>query len=350
MRMYKSLQGLRAIAAILVVLYHIGGALSAEKYFALHILSVPFSFGSAGVEFFFVLSGFIIFTAHKNDFFQPHMILSYFRKRFVRIYPTYWIIFLLVFVGAIASGTYIPYDSLILLKSLLLIPQDINKVGGTGAPVIIVAWTLQYEMFFYLFFATLLFSGWLAILAGIAILFIYLNYTIHSSFPFNFLTQAYPLLFIMGMGIGKVHASRIGIKYPISYAVAGGIMFLTFALDTILSSDSFIEWHSIYIGVSASFILFGLVLMEDNGQIFFKHRWMQLLGDSSYVLYLIHYPMISLLCKFLILIHINKLEIWGAMISYCIIFFACLISAMTFHLWIEKPIINCLREPRLCKV
>lgn len=349
--MYKSLQGVRAIAAILVVLYHLGGALAAEKYFGLPVLFTPFSFGSAGVEFFFVLSGFIIFRVHQNDFFQPHLLSIYLRKRFIRIYPTYWIIFLLVFGGAIASGRYFPHDPLILLKALLLLPQDIDEVGGTGAPVIDVAWTLQYEMFFYLFFATLIFNRWLGILVGIALLLIYSNYSIHSPFPFNFLTQDYLLLFIMGVGVCKACSSKkIVIKNPLFYVVAGGVMFLTFALITIVSPDFFKEWRTILIGVIASFIIFGLVRAEDTGRIFFKYHWMQVLGDSSYVLYLIHYPMISLLCKFAIFIHLNKFDIWGAMISYCIIFFVCLISATTFHLWIEKPIINCFRVPRLSTV
>ena len=126
--MYKSLQAGRAIAAMLVVLFHLGGAIAAQKYFGISAFSVPFSFGASGVEFFFVLSGFIIFAAHRNDIFQPRKLAGYLKKRAVRIYPTYWIVFLLVYFLALASPGLrdtVPHDLSVLVKSLLLIPQDV---------------------------------------------------------------------------------------------------------------------------------------------------------------------------------------------------------------------------------
>ena len=90
--MYMSLQAGRAIAAILVVLYHLGGMIAVEKYFGQPIFGIPFSFGDAGVEFFFVLSGFIILTAHRKDISKPYRVISYLKKRIARIYTTYWII------------------------------------------------------------------------------------------------------------------------------------------------------------------------------------------------------------------------------------------------------------------
>jgi exopolysaccharide production protein ExoZ len=91
--MYKSLQGTRALAALLVVLFHLGNTIALGKYFGIEAFAIPFKFGSAGVEFFFVLSGFIIFAAHRNDISKPRRLTNYISKRVIRIYPTYWIIF-----------------------------------------------------------------------------------------------------------------------------------------------------------------------------------------------------------------------------------------------------------------
>jgi peptidoglycan/LPS O-acetylase OafA/YrhL len=68
---YKSLQAGRAIAAILVVLFHLGIAISADKYFGITAFSIPFSFGGAGVNFFSSLAG-LLFLPHIEMIFFSH--------------------------------------------------------------------------------------------------------------------------------------------------------------------------------------------------------------------------------------------------------------------------------------
>ena len=50
----------------------------------------------------------------------------------------------------------VPHDFGRVIQSLLLLPQNKEVVGGTGSPVLVVAWSLQYEIIFYLYFASLL--------------------------------------------------------------------------------------------------------------------------------------------------------------------------------------------------
>jgi exopolysaccharide production protein ExoZ len=344
---YKSLQAGRAIAAIMVVLFHLGGAVAVEKYFGIAAFSIPFSFGFAGVEFFFVLSGFIILTAHRTDIFKPHRLVSYIKKRFIRIYPTYWIIFISVFVLAYANPTLrntVPHDALIILKSLLLAPQD----GGTAAPVLAVAWTLQYEMFFYLFFALMILSRLVSIIAGIAVLLIIMLPTLgypSSSFLYMFLSQDYILLFVMGMVVSVTHTSKKAtVNSPIFYFTIGTLLFLLIAADTVMQLGLLLKWTILLYGLASSLIIFGLVRAEDKGTIIGNQRWLQLLGDSSYALYLIHYPLISILLKLSLFLQLNKFGAIGAIIAYIAIFSACLISAVVFHLWIEKPVVAYLRS------
>lgn len=347
---YKSLQAGRAIAALLVVLFHLGGAISVDKYFGIKEFSIPFSFGNAGVEFFFVLSGFIIMTAHRNDIFKPHILPSYIKKRLIRIYPTYWVIFIPIFILAAGMPSLrhtVPYDIPILLKSLLLVPQDKDVVGGTGAPVLIVAWTLQYEMFFYFCFALLIYNKWLSLVAGITLccFYLYAKFTNCLLFPLSFLFDDFIFLFLMGMVISLLHKSKnLVVNRPIFYAVIGGLMFLLIALDTVAQFNLFIDWAVILYGLASCLIIFGLVQAEDEGYIIGGHSWMQTLGDSSYALYLIHFPLISLLCKFSLTIQLNKLGILGALIAYVAILCASLVGAVMFHLWIEKPIATYFRK------
>lgn len=351
--MYRSLQATRAAAATLVVLFHLGTAFAAEKYFGTDIFFAPFSAaGNAGVSFFFVLSGFIIMLVHRKDISRPERLANYLGRRLIRIYPTYWIIFLAVFLLGIASGFLrdgVTNDPLVLLKSLLLIPQDKNVVGGTGAPVIIVAWSLQYEMLFYLFFALMIVNRWLGIAAGVAVMLAYASCRIQTtdSFPLSFLSEDHILLFAMGMAIAWIHTSnRFAMHRPLLYIGFGAVLFTMISLDKVLRLDLMTEWRTILFGLSGSLVILGLVRAEDGGVTFGGHQWIQVLGDSSYALYLLHFPLISVLCKLSIALGLHQLGMAGAAIAYAAILGACLASAVLFHLWIEKPMLSYLRRPR----
>jgi len=350
---YKSLQASRAIAAILVVLLHLGGAIASEKYFGISAFSVPFSFGGSGVSFFFVLSGFIILTVHRKDICRPRMLASYIKKRLIRIYPTYWMIFLSVFFIAILSRSLrntVPHDIFLVFKSLILIPQNNNAVGVPLVPVIGVAWSLQYEIAFYLFFTLLIINRWISIISGLVMLYLFINYAgVPSlSFPLSFFVSDYIVLFAIEMATSIICTSRkVIVNRPISCIYIGVIMFLLIAMDRLLNINMLYERYTILYGMASSLILFGLVRAEDKGQIIGRHRWLQILGDSSYALYLIHYPLISILCKVSLSLHLNALGVIGAMISYIAIFGACLISSVIFHLRIEEPVMTYLRNARI---
>ena len=108
--MIHSLQVYRGFAAILVVLYHASHNLSG--YFNSTALSDFFAFGHAGVSFFFVLSGFIIFEIHRGDIGRPQQVKSYLYKRITRIYPAYWLVTLALvpawlLVPSISSLVYV---------------------------------------------------------------------------------------------------------------------------------------------------------------------------------------------------------------------------------------------------
>jgi len=85
------------VASLLVVLFHMAGVMGLHKYFGVKFGEI-FGFGDAGVEFFFVLSGFITTWVHTPDLGRPAKLVPYLRKRVVRIYPAYSIIFAVTFL------------------------------------------------------------------------------------------------------------------------------------------------------------------------------------------------------------------------------------------------------------
>ncbi len=346
--MYKSLQAGRAIAAILVVLYHLGRVIAAEKYFGIPSLAFPFSFGTSGVEFFFVLSGFIILTAHRKDISKPLHLKKYLLKRLIRIYPTYIIIFLGVYLLTQLTPSLqhiLHIDGILFLKSLLLFPQLESLVSGLGAPILIVAWTLQYEVLFYAYFSFLIIHKKLSILVGMA-LFVgvgFFSYDLNLTTSVPFLYQQYILLFIVGMAVSRVAFSmKQKMIRPQLPLIIGLMLFALVAIDTLFNHESLKNIEIILYGIASALIIFGLVKLEENGRIFGGSNLLQQVGNASYALYLIHVPLISVLAKVAIKIHLNQFGIIGALTTYFIILFLCLTCSVLFHRHIEKPIINYL--------
>ncbi|EFH09465.1 acyltransferase family protein, partial [Teichococcus cervicalis] len=144
----------RGIAALLVMLFHISDT-AFHNLFGQRPVGAAFAFGYAGLDFFFVLSGFIITHVHLDDLGRRERVRPYLWKRISRVYPAYWIVTLLYAGLALASAGGLEPGRL--LASLLLLP---------GPPLLLgVAWTLVHEMLFYLLFALAI----LAPRAGLAI-------------------------------------------------------------------------------------------------------------------------------------------------------------------------------------
>lgn len=346
--LYKSLHASRAVAATLVVLFHLGGAIAADKYFGLHGFRIPFSFGNAGVEFFFVLSGFIILSAHRGDIGRPERLITYARKRILRIYPGYWVAFAALYLVAMLVPSWrapLLTDPVVVAKALLLLPQDKAVVGGTGAPLIIVAWTLHYEMLFYACFALLILSRWIGAALALAVLLVLVWFWRDTAppFPYSFLAQDYILLFAMGLAVRHYQESWLMQSRPSTILAIGLATAAIVALDTISGLLLFKSWATLIYGAASSMIVLGLIRAEKDGSRFGTQAWMQTLGDASYALYLIHFPLISALCKVAMMLQLNRLGFTGALIAFLIILAACLMAAVAFHRFVEKPAANFLR-------
>ena len=108
-----------------------------------------------GVGIFFVISGFVmVISTHRKQ--EKPTGVYFLKRRVLRIYPLY--IALTLLLAALALTPFINkvvYDAPYLIKSLFLYPV-LDSKGGLY-PLLMVGWTLIYEMYFYLMFSTLLF-------------------------------------------------------------------------------------------------------------------------------------------------------------------------------------------------
>ena len=145
--MLLNIQFLRFVAAMLVMLYHTAAQVP-DSTSAVHgLFAVGRAIGFAGVDIFFVISGFIMaFTT--LDQVGRNASTGFARRRLARIFSGHWPFFVLTLI--IFQWTRPEHVSQSnLLASFMLWPQPLNRT------LLEISWTLSFELYFYLLFAVL---------------------------------------------------------------------------------------------------------------------------------------------------------------------------------------------------
>jgi exopolysaccharide production protein ExoZ len=329
----------------MVVAFHIGGELAQGKYFGQAAVPVrtTFGFGDAGVPVFFVLSGLVIMLAHRADLGQPRRLTHYLWRRVSRIYPPYLIVFTLACLAAASSDTFRPLvpHGWTLLKSLLLWPQNPGEVGGTGAPVLWAAWTLQYEVYFYALVAVAVCHRRAGMVLGLVVLAGTLFGRIwpYTSFPAIFLFNPLVLLF----GLGGVAACLLNRARPLLFlpplVLAGPSLALFAALAACESQFGVAATQgyrfAVY-GLTAAGTMLGLARWEQGGALRRPLPLVNLLGEASYALYLLHLPLMGGLSK--TMSALGWQPTWAVWPVFALTLLWCVLGAVAFHKLVERPV------------
>jgi peptidoglycan/LPS O-acetylase OafA/YrhL len=293
--MLQSLQACRAVAALLVVLFHASLSIfPLPKYFGQEPFGRVFGFGMYGVEFFFVLSGFIMMHVHQRDMGKPRTLGAYFWKRFTRIYPTYWIVLAFVvpvffLTPTLGKGHERQLESI--LFSILLLPHpDVANVM-----ILVVAWTLVYEVFFYLLFGVALLErrlGMLLLLTWAALCLCPIG--LPTTFPWSFFFSSYNVYFLTGLGVALL-ARRWSVPLPRTVAAVGASLFvLTGTLEVYCSLLP--QIHLLGSTCGCGLLILGLIQAERRQLLHIPSLFVYL-GNASYSIYLLHFPVLSLGAK-----------------------------------------------------
>lgn len=333
------LQLLRGLAALMIVFLHLGVAEARYGSSGWQYLD-GFRIGAAGVDIFFVISGFVMILVIKNKLISPVLFL---KKRLSRIYPNYWIYFLIVvlvwliqpgWVNSSLSGTPA------FLSSFLLFPSS-------GPPVVSVAWTLEFEIFFYLVFtlflwispqhlAPLLISSFTAlVLVGV----IYQP----ESLLLERLTHPLLLEFSAGVLLGSVLMFRQipGTWLTIPVAVLIFILYqMGFELTQIIPVGIHLE-RVVNFGVPAVLLVFGFVSLDMKYQVVYPDLFIKI-GDASYTLYLSHILVISACGKLYQAIGLN--EILSNFVFIIGMLVLCVFIALLAYQYVERPMLTYIRK------
>jgi exopolysaccharide production protein ExoZ len=342
-----SMEGLRGLAVVLVFFAHY--AVLIQPWIAVGSVTHQIgdqlrSIGHAGVDLFFVLSGYLIYRAMIR---RQRPLGDFLGKRILRIYPT----FLFVFVLYLGLSLLFPTQSkipmgqeagaLYLLQNLLFLPGMVSI-----EPFIVVAWSLSYEFFYYLtipiFIAALGLRSWapkkrLLLFGGIALV----------GFAYYFFNHGHIrlLMFVSGIILCEIQSQKLFRAKQGSGLIALGIAVAVMIAVKELGMGGWLRYATLF----ACFAWLCLDCFNSKGLTarvfsFTPLRWF---GNISYSYYLIHG--LTLKASFLVLAKIHAPSgteshlFWTLLLP---VFAATVVVSAGLYLLVEKPLSLASSTPR----
>ena len=330
-----SIQILRAVAAWLVVYHHYMSTLhNDERYTQLAIL---------GVCIFFVISGFVMFHSLSNKACSAK---EFFVRRLIRIVPAYWFYtFLTVLLSLIYAKEFL-YDNwnlTSLIASLFFIGAKV-PYGLVYFPLLVVGWTLIFEIFFYVLLSLCIwifgrFSFLACIFALIALPLVWDKQWICALLISNKVLW----WFVYGIALGYVYIKLKNVSHLLLYFV--GVALLILDATLLLHGQKFDKHLQVVGGLNPflAFLLIGSglcfepVLSKIRINAF---RILRYLGDISYSTYLSHTLIINICLHYIGNLNRMREEILLFLISLTIL----AISHLTYQYIEIGPLVNIMKR------
>jgi exopolysaccharide production protein ExoZ len=279
MKQFVSIQVMRGIAAFAVLVFHAMGLGTPNDASGIH----RFGLGGAGVDIFFVVSGFVMWTSTAAS--NPGA-KAFWKARLIRIAPLYYL-YTAIFVVMLYAHEQVVFRADEIIKSLLFIPF-MNSHNLQSVPILGVGWTLNYEALFYLVFGCALLvrhNGWRFALVGAVLMGLISLRPMASYFDalaFRF-TSPVMLEFLAGMAIA--------VQLPLLRRLPAPAGWMLLVAGTALLVGLWLIWpqlpRTIGFGIPATMIVAGALALEDR---FCANAMapLKILGDASYSMYLVH--------------------------------------------------------------
>ncbi len=346
-RKILNIQGLRGIAVLLVVLFHL---VTIEQKFGGSRTILPdfFQFGMFGVDLFFVISGFVMVTVTRGKFRRPCKALTFLYHRATRIYPLYWFYSLLVLAVYLYNPAMVNSSQgsqVNILASFLLLPQ-------AKLPLLMVGWTLVHEMYFYLVFFLLLFLPGKYLLPGlatwaVAILLFQSQAAASGSPPLVLVTHPLTLEFIGGCLVAMLTAREKSPPLHPGLALTAGLLILVGAVLLfmyhwqITGAMEPLGWNRILLLGLPALLLVYLAVKAEQQQLTLPGSLCRV-GDFSYSIYLSHVLSLNLLGKIWALFAVDSIIDNILVLPFMVL--AVIAVGAASYLTIERPMIILSRK------
>ncbi len=282
------IQILRACAALSVAILHAQSDAEAASarlgWLFERVDRIPWE---AGVDVFFVISGFVMVYASRGMFASPGARKVFLVRRIGRIVPLYWAVTTLYLVIALIRPELLNSEILEpwpVIASYLFIP--VARPDGLVQPLYSLGWTLNFEMYFYVLFTVALVlprRGAVLSLIGVLAVFVALGRALRLPEPLAFWTSPLILEFAFGMGLGLLKTEGLALSRTVrALLLAAGLGLLVFWAHADLA-------RPLAYGLPASLLVAAAALGVDRAG---AHAWPArlggVLGDASYAIYLLH--------------------------------------------------------------
>jgi exopolysaccharide production protein ExoZ len=349
-RKLPAVQVLRGIAAAIVVFHHAGGVIPAEAAQRSWILRNHVTLiGAAGVDIFFVISGFIMFYTHGHVGGRREA-GSFLWKRALRIYPLYWLwtsVLILIAASHLVAVNHI-HGIGFFVCSYLLIPV-FN--GFNFHPFLDQGWTLSFEMLFYLVFAAGIWlnlqRSLLSFLAGSLAAVLVLSHFLPAGSGVRYLfSNTLVVEFLFGVGLAKVlqtterASRRISHSWlPVGLAVLGSVLLLSTLFLPVASEDLIQSpWRFAFWGLPSTLIVSCFVFWNQGA----TSSALVFMGDASYSTYLVHTFILGGILRFVTPL-IGATQFLPADVELVGVAVFTIALTLPAYRWIERPLISLLR-------
>ena len=291
-----NLQALRGAACLAVVLYH-AGVWEKNVTFAPKPFFRAFTHaGFAGVDLFFVVSGFILTWINWKHLGRPRHLPAHLLKRAWRVFPLFWV----AWAAMLGCFVWVVDRPLAMLTGEL--PHALLLVPPPGSDMYVVVphgWTLAFEVMFYAAFAAVFLvprrwavplgcawagaCGWHAATHALG----------NGTLTTDYALRPFVLEFLAGCAVAG--AIRHGFTRGANVATIAGVLWFlaAWALEgfRVTSAATSVTQRVLLFGPAAALLVYGLVAREHTtGRTL--PRWLQRTGDASYSIYLFHYPVL----------------------------------------------------------
>lgn len=340
---YYEIDLLRLVSAVLVMLFHytfVGSALNFAPEPRTDAFAVVSRYMYLGINFFFIISGFVILLSAKDG--EPRQFVL---SRFIRLYPAYWLCVLLTAGAAVVfaqEAFQLPWTDVLINLTMLQSGLDVPLVDG-------VYWTLWIELKFYALVLIMVWLRWVRYLpwfCGVVLVASIIGLSTSLASSVETFVAGFPHwagYFACGCVLYLIRERGFHWGYGVLMVLSVIFCIRQNQVFAQMLTDFYLVEFKAWVTVGATlafYALLSVVALRKTGLL--RDPRFYYLGVLTYPLYLLHENV-----GFMIFNAWHELLPGPVLITAVVLFM--LLAAWLIHRWVEKPAQVYLKRVLLAK-